>query len=126
MKGKTQLNAWSGLLLALVLTVSFSLRADGIILFRTDDPAANTTAPSNDPAASGWNYEGVWGSYLGTPIAPHFFVSAGHIGQAGSNFVYGGVTYTLAANIPDPFSDLDIWQVNETFFLVRAALQKRR
>jgi hypothetical protein len=98
-----------------VLGVFYVSTADAIILFRTDDPTANTTAPTNDAAGSGWNYEGVWGSFLGTPIAPHFFLSAAHIGQAGSNFVYQGVTYTLAGNFQDPFSDLNMWQVNETF-----------
>ncbi len=89
--------------------------AQAIILFRTADPTANTTAPTNDAAGSGWNYEGVWGGFLGTPMAPHFFLSASHIGQAGSNFVYQGTTYTLAGDFGDPFSDLHLWQVNETF-----------
>jgi hypothetical protein len=100
----------------LIGVVVFGLSsAHAIILFRTGDPTANTTAPTNDAAGSGWNYEGVWGGYLGTPIAPHFFLSAAHIGQAGSNFVYQGVTYTIAGGFHDPFSDLYMWQVNETF-----------
>ena len=104
-----------GLALTAALGLFYVSTADAIILFRTDDPTANTNAPTDDPAGSGWNYEGVWGSFLGTPIAPHFFLSAAHIGQAGSNFVYHGATYTLAGNFQDPFSDLDMWQVNETF-----------
>lgn len=89
--------------------------APAVILYRTADPNANTTAPSNDPAASGWNYEGGWGGFLGTPIAPHFFISARHIGQAGGDFVYGGVHYTIVSGFADPFSDLQIWQVVQTF-----------
>jgi hypothetical protein len=100
----------SGLLALLVAST-----AHGIILFRTADPNANTTAPTNDPAASGWNYEGQFGGFLGTPIAPHFFLSAGHIGDASNTLVYGGVTYTVAAHFNDPFSDLNMWQINETF-----------
>jgi hypothetical protein len=69
--------------------------AHGIILFRTADPNANTTAPTNDPAGSGWNYEGLFGGFLGTPIAPHFFLSAGHIGDALNPLIYGGVTYSV-------------------------------
>jgi hypothetical protein len=102
------------ILLVLVTLISLS-SSDAIILFRTGDPEANTTAPTNDPAASGWNLEGEFGSFLGTPIAPHFFLSAAHIGQAGPNFVFGGVTYTLVANFSDPYSDLNIWQVSEIF-----------
>lgn len=89
--------------------------ARGVILFRTGDPDANTTVPSRDPAGSGWNYEGQFGDFLGTPIAPHFFLTAKHIGQAGSDFVFEGVTYTLTTHYFDPFSDLSIWTVVETF-----------
>lgn len=103
-----------GAILLAALLISLST-VHAIILFRTADPEANTTAPTNDPAASGWNLEGEFGSFLGTPIAPHFFLSAAHIGQAGGNFVFGGVTYTLGANFYDPYSDLNIWQVSETF-----------
>lgn len=102
-----------------VLTLLFvfaALSARAVILFRTGDPLANTTAPSNDPAGSGWNYEGGFGGNLGTPIAPHFFASAAHIGgNPGDPFSFGGNTYTTVASFRDPFSDLIIWQVAETF-----------
>ena len=102
----------AGIVVALVLLSLAS--SDAIILLRTADPDANTTAP-NDPAASGWNYEGLFGGFLGTPIAPHFFLSAAHIGAAGNPFVYNGAPYTLVTNFNDPYSDLNIWQVAETF-----------
>ncbi len=115
-KGHVRTRGRSLLGFALVAVVVSGLSsAQAIILFRTADPTANTTVPTNDAAGSGWNYEGVWGGFLGTPIAPHFFLSASHIGQAGSNFVYQGTTYTLAGEVGDPFSDLHLWQVNETF-----------
>jgi hypothetical protein len=95
--------------------LAFSLDcAQGVILFRTADPSANTTAPTNDPAGSGWNYEGQFGGFLGTPIAPHFFLTAKHIGQAGSVFTFGATNYTLVTHFNDPFSDLSIWKVVET------------
>lgn len=98
---------------ALFLAIfSFCLTAaNGVILYRTDDPMANITAPTNDPAGSGWNYEGQFGSFLGTPIAPHFFITAKHIGQAGSVFTFSATDYTLVAHFNDPFSDFAIWQV---------------
>jgi hypothetical protein len=98
-----------------LLTMSIFAAARGVILFRTGDPAANTTAPSNDFAGSGWNYEGQFGSFLGTPIAPHFFMTATHIGQAGSVFTFQGTNYTLVNHFNDPETDLTIWQVAETF-----------
>ena len=67
-------------------------------------------------ANSGWQYEGFWGSFLGTPIAPHFFLSAKHVGQAGgSTFLFGGNNYSIVRQFADPKSDLDLWQVAETF-----------
>jgi len=95
-----------------------------VILFSTGDPSANTTAPTGDLSGSGWQYEGYWGGFAGTPIAPNFFISAHHIGQAGSVFTFQGVDYHLVptgdsnnpyVNFEDPFSDLIIWQVMETF-----------
>ena len=86
-----------------------------VILYRTADPAANTTAPAGDLAGSGWQFEGIFGGFLGTPIAPHFFLSAKHIGQAGSVFTFEAIDYTLVKQFADPNSDLDLWQVAEIF-----------
>lgn len=90
--------------------------ARAIILFDTDDPTANTSAPGDSLANSGWQYEGLWGGFLGTPIAPHFFLSAAHIGNAGGGtFTFQNVNYSVVDGFYDPVSDLVIWQVNETF-----------
>jgi hypothetical protein len=89
--------------------------ARAVILFDTGVPSVNTTAPGGPLTNSGWQYEGQWGGYLGTPIAPHFFVSAAHIGQAGSNLTFLGSTYTIVRSFSLPDSDLLVWQVKETF-----------
>ncbi|MDQ6808525.1 MAG: hypothetical protein M3Z64_03735 [Verrucomicrobiota bacterium] len=90
--------------------------ADAIILFRTDDPQANTTAPTGSLADSGWQYEGQWGVNSGTPIAPHFFITAHHVGgSVGQIFNFRGIAYKTTASFSDPESDLLIWQVAETF-----------
>lgn len=90
--------------------------ARGVILYDTGDPSANTAAPGGALADSGWQYEGEWGGFLGTPIAPHFFISAAHIGNAGNSlFVYNGTTYTATQSYSLGGSDLIIWQVRETF-----------
>ena len=88
--------------------------AAAIILYRTGDPKANTTAPTGDLANSGWQYQGTFGNFLGTPIAPHYFITAQHIGGA-PKFVFRGANYTLVRSFDDPGSDLRIWQVAETF-----------
>jgi hypothetical protein len=89
--------------------------APAVILFDTSDPSVNTTAPTGNLAGSGWQFQGGWGGNSGTPIAPHFFISAGHIGQADTHFYFQGSTYTIAGSFWEPGSDLLIWRVNETF-----------
>ena len=105
---------WRWALIALLLAVR-PLASDAVILYRTGDPAANSTAPGGPLNGSGWQFQGVWGAFLGTPIAPHFFLSAKHVGQAGAAFTFGGINYTLVKEFGDPNSDLDLWQVVETF-----------
>jgi hypothetical protein len=97
------------------MSILACLSAYAVILMETSDPSANRTAPTGALANSGWQFEGDWGGFLGTPIAPHFFISAAHIGQAGSYFVFQGSTYTLVRSYSLTNSDLLIWQVNETF-----------
>ena len=90
-------------------------RAEGIILYRTGDPVANTTAPTGSLANSGWQYEGIFGDYLGTPIAPHFFITAQHIGPNSDKLVFRGANYTIVNSFADPQTDLQIYQVSQTF-----------
>lgn len=89
--------------------------ANGVILLSTGDTAANTAEPAGALANSGWQYQGNWGAFLGTPIAPHFFIAAAHVGRAASVFSYNGETYTLVRSFPIPDTDLLVWQVVETF-----------
>ncbi len=113
MKGaKGKWVGWLGLLL--VLGVVPCVRA--VLFEATGDPTYNTNAPTGSLTNSGWQYEGQWGVYLGTPIAPTFFLAAQHIGGSpGQSFVYNGVTYTTVTNFDDPSTDLRMWQVGETF-----------
>src|SRR6478609_7244393 len=105
--------AWG---LIVVICLAGSRSSEAIILARTGDPLENRTAPTNDPAGSGWNYEGSWIGYLGTPIAPHFFLAAAHIGgSVGDSITYGGSSYNTIARFSDPFSDLLVWQISGTF-----------
>ena len=89
--------------------------AEAIILLRTADPTANTTQPTGNLSGSGWDYEGIFGAFVGTAIAPHFFITAQHIGVQSDTFVYRGLNYTIAGWFDDPNSDLRIFRVSETF-----------
>ncbi|MGZ4985858.1 MAG: hypothetical protein ACXV8A_07180 [Chthoniobacterales bacterium] len=89
--------------------------AQAVILFRTGDPTENTTPPTGADTNSGWQYEGEWGSFLGTRIAPHFFISAAHIGHAGAVFTFQSIDYHVVGQNYDPQSDFVIWEVAEEF-----------
>jgi hypothetical protein len=99
--------------IALFLCAS-ALPSPAVILHAT--PQRNTWAPSGALYNSGWQYEGRWGSFLGTPISPRHFVTAGHVGGAvGQTFSYRGKNYTAKAMYDDPNSDLRIWAVDRNF-----------
>lgn len=87
-----------------------------VILLGTGDPSVNTTAPTGVLVNSGWQFEGQWGDFLGTVIAPNYFITASHVGGSiGQSFRFGGVNYTTVADIADPSTDLHIWKVDGTF-----------
>jgi MYXO-CTERM domain-containing protein len=99
-----------------VLVVGFAVAppAPAVLLYST--PQRNTWAPSGSIYNSGWQYQGRWGAFLGTPIAPRYFITAAHVGGAvGQTFSYRGKTYTTRASYDDPNSDLHIWQVDRNF-----------
>ena len=91
-----------------------SIRA--VILYGTADPSANTAAPTGLLANSGWQFEGQFGSFLGTVNGSNYFVTAKHIGgSVGQTFAFNNLVYTTTAVFPDPSSDLQVWQVSGTF-----------
>ena len=102
-----------GLALAVAAALSGAATVEGVILFRTGDLSANTTAPSGVLANSGWQYQGRFGNFLATAIAPHFIITAKHIGGA-SQFLYRGGTYTIVRTFNDSASDLAIHEVTQT------------
>jgi PKD repeat protein len=87
------------------------------VLFEsTGSPAFNTSAPGGSLSDSGWQFEGQWGDFLGTPVAPMFFLAAKHVGGTiGDPFVLNGFTYHTVAMSDCPDCDLRLWEVAETF-----------
>jgi hypothetical protein len=116
------MNSWANrvrALLCLLATCLFTTQSEAIILESTSNVTFNTTAPTGALTNSGWQYEGLWeGSYLGTPIAPTFFLAAQHVGGSiGGALQFSGspVLYHTIAFWDCPNSDLRVWQVAETF-----------
>jgi hypothetical protein len=102
-------------LLAGVLFGSAS-SAHAVILYRTSDATANTTPPTGSLTNSGWQYQGFWGSYLGTPVASRYFMTARHFGGlVGDTFWWNGVSYLTTATFAAPDCDLALWRICGTF-----------
>ena len=102
------------ILIAAAFLITFSL-ASAVILISTGDPTQNTTEPTGLLTGSGWQYEGSFGSFLGTAIDPHHFITVQHIGIPSNTFVYQGANYTIVQSFDDTESDLRIFEVAETF-----------
>lgn len=65
------------------------------------------------------NYEGKFGTFLGTPIAPKYFVTANHIGDANSGGVFkfnNGTATTTSYNVAFVArqDDLAIWKITDS------------
>jgi hypothetical protein len=90
--------------------------AQAVMFASTSDVTYNTTAPGGTLTNSGWQWQGTWGSYSGTPIAPTFFLAAKHIsGEGVTTFKLNGFDYHLITIVSNPAADLVICQVAETF-----------
>ncbi len=103
-------------LIAIAVTAAlFVSHAEAVILYRTGDPTANITAPDSVFPHDGWDYEGLFGGFLGTAIAPQFFITADHIGAQDSVIHSLDGDHHVVASFPDPVSDLHIYRVTEPF-----------
>jgi hypothetical protein len=92
--------------------------SSAILFYSTGDPSYNTNAPTGTLTNSGWQFQGRFGSYLGTPVGPHHFIAAKHISDGtgvGTKFYYNGETFTTTAKTNDASSDLTVWTVAERF-----------
>ena len=100
----------------LVAGIGMTQSAFGLIFIHSGDVGFNTTAPTGPLEGSGWQYQGGWQGLLGTAVAPHYFVTAKHIGGSiGGTFTYQGGSYTTSARFDHPTADLTVWQVSGTF-----------
>jgi hypothetical protein len=99
-----------------ICSASLAPRAGALIFHSTGDPLYNTSAPTGALTGSGWQYQGQWGSFLGTVIASSYFITAKHVGgSVGDSFLFDGRAYTTTAAYHNPANDLSIWRVDGTF-----------
>ena len=106
-----------------------SVPAHAILFVDSDDPSHNTGAPTGAFEDGGWQYLGTFGAFLGTAIAPQYFITSQHIGVQGSTFTQGGVftggatvDYGIDATVNAGIgywdiagSDLRIYKITGTF-----------
>ena len=87
-----------------------------VIFHDSGDPSYNTSAPTGALTNSGWQLQGQWHGFLGTPIGPNHFITATHVaGAVGDVFTFSGIQYVTTARHVDTNSDLTIWQVSGRF-----------
>lgn len=102
---------------AILLVLFMTGSASAVLFYSTGEPSYNTNAPIGTLANSGWQFQGRFGSYLGTPVGPHHFIAAKHVSDVsiGTKFYYNGEVFTTVAKTNDGASDLTIWNVAERF-----------
>ena len=104
------------LLVAGGLVLLAGTRAWALVFVATGDRFHNTSAPTGEYADSGWQWQGEWGSYTGTPIGTNWFLSAQHVGGLiGDELILNGQRYRTTAFFDDPESDLRLWRVCQPF-----------
>lgn len=88
-----------------------SARGMALIFFGSADPAFHTTAPTNEFADAGWQWQ-VDGGFCATVIGPNHVVSARHLGlTAGIQFRFRGLLYeTIRVSSPDT-GDLSLLEI---------------
>src|SRR5436190_9899459 len=111
-----RLGYWAASLTPLIISTA----GHAVILYATAD--RNGVPAPGSIAETPWNLQGQWGGFLGTPIAPNYFITAVHVGgDSASTFAFRGTNYTIDPSFGTDGgqaiagSDLRIWKVNETF-----------
>lgn len=76
----------------------------------------NLSPPPDVERRACWELQGLWGKYLGTPIAPRWFLTAEHVGgQVGDAFILGETRHYAVARERILGTDLALWRVERPF-----------
>jgi hypothetical protein len=103
--------------------------ARAVILYSSS--TRNTAAPRGSLANSGWQWEGIFGGFLGTVITKKYIITASHFNApVGTSFDIAGTKHRTTDFWDDPNSDLRIYKCVGTFTswapLVKANLETNR
>ena len=95
---------------------AFLARNEAVVFFSSGDPEFNTAPPTGSLTDCGWQWQGRWELFLGTPISSNYFLTAKHVGGAiNSNFVFQGTSHFTTARFDHPRADLTLWRVSGVF-----------
>ena len=100
-----------------MLIFASAVPSRAVLFYDTADPGHNVSAPGGGLADSGWQWQGYFGSFLGTMISPTHFITAKHVPTNGS-FVHdplfsGGATTTYSVNT-SANGGLGYWDIGAT------------
>jgi hypothetical protein len=74
----------------------------------------NTSAPTGALENSGWQWQGTYGGFLGTPIAQNWFITAQHVGSA-SQLTLNGTNHPVVETVNISGTDLKLHRVSTPF-----------
>ncbi|HEX8324279.1 MAG TPA: PEP-CTERM sorting domain-containing protein [Tepidisphaeraceae bacterium] len=102
-------------LVASVLSVGlWHASAQAVIV--TGPQGRNTSAPAGSLAETGFNLQGNFGDFLGTPVSSNWFVTAAHFGIPDNKLTtVDGVVHPVTNRVPVAGTDLVLYQVSVPF-----------
>lgn len=116
---------WQCLLLAVAIGIGTLVPAPNAraVVLSSEGAGRNITPPSSNEGLAGWNLQGSMGGFLGTPIAPQYFIAAQHVDPTmsitsitlGSQTYHVDKTFRGTGCVDDAGSDLRIYRIQETF-----------
>jgi len=103
----------------IILTFASAVRLPSlaVLFYETADHSHNVTAPSGALKDSGWQYQGYFGSFLGTMISPSHFITARHIPVSGTfvhDALFSGDTTTAFTVNSAANGGVGYWDIGST------------
>ena len=96
--------------------LAFLPGSEAVVFYSIGDPEFNTVPPEGALAKSGWDLQGFWDFYLGTPVSSNYFISARHVsGAMDWRFLLQNNSYAPQARFDHPTADLTLWRVSGVF-----------
>lgn len=91
--------------------------AHAVLYYASGDPTYQSSAPTGAYVGSGWQYQGIFGSVLGTAISSSHFITAVHTDPNSliSQFQYEGDSFQIISREVIPGTDLMVLGVDGAF-----------